>query len=123
MTGSAALFGNNLSIDEPEDTLDLDYAHLLNWPFSAPRPSVSESDSTQTQVFYITGEDTLDNYYSWVVATRQDIGYVSELNGTVYRTTATATCTETSEVVAIVIADIMLSGGTTYIMSWEIDQN
>ena len=122
-TDSAALFGDNLSIDEPEDTLDSDDAHLLKWIFSAPRPSVSESDPTQTEVFYITGEDTLDNYYAWVVASREDIGYVSELNGTFYRVTTTATCIETSEVTASIITDILLSEGTTYIMSWQINQN
>ncbi len=120
---SAAAFSENLSTDEPEDSLDLDGAHLLKWVFGPPRPSVSESSPTQTQTFYINGEEPLDNYYCWVVASREDIGYVSELNGTFYRTTVTATNSGNGEITATIVADVMLHEGNTYIMSWQADQD
>ncbi|HEX9975807.1 MAG TPA: hypothetical protein VGA82_01025 [Dehalococcoidales bacterium] len=52
---------------------------------------------------------------------RQDIGYVSEISGSVYRITATAT--RDSEVSARIIADAMLSAGNVSILSWQSSRN
>jgi len=117
---SAAIFVDNLSTDEPDKDTDFDGAQLVNWVLPPPRPSVNEDDPIKTQEFYITGEGDLTGHYAWVVAARTDIGYISELSGTFYVVTATATCPEDSEIVARIEANIMISAGNTYIISWQI---
>jgi len=119
--GSAASFGDNLSTDEPDDTLDGAGAHLIEWEFSSPRPQLDEDNPTRTQVFYATGEGNLEGYYSWVVAQRSNIGAVSEVTGTVYIITATATNPEDGEITATVVADVMMSDGDISIVSWRIN--
>ena len=94
-------------------------AHLVSWEFSTPRPWVDKDNPTRTQTFYITGAGDIEDYYSWVVATRSDVGSVGEINGTLYRITATATCPEDGEIIAVVVADVMLSEGETSIVSWS----
>jgi hypothetical protein len=117
LAGSADDFPGNLSLNPPQDEVDLGGAHLLKWVFSNPYPSVRGTDRTKTQVFYITGDGDLEGYYSWVVAVRQDIGYVSEISGSVYRITATAT--RNGKVSVRIVADAMLSAGNVSILSWQ----
>ncbi|MBU2608583.1 MAG: hypothetical protein KKF26_04625, partial [Chloroflexi bacterium] len=117
--GSAALFGTNLSTNEPDDELDGAGAHLLDWDFSSPRPALSAGDPTKTEVFYITGSGELTGHYAWAVAAEGDVGTVSELDGAFYIITATAS--QGSEVTAIIVADVMVSGGVPYITAWEIN--
>lgn len=118
---SASVFGSNLSTDEPDDELDYDGAHLVSWVLPPPRPSVKYDDPTKTQEFYITGEAELSGQYCWVVAKRTDIGYISELNGTFYIITSIATRPEDNEFVTKIVADVMLSKGNVYIISWQIN--
>lgn len=120
---SASLFGNNLSNDEPDDEPDFDGAHLIKWILPPPRPSVTEGDSVKTQEFYITGEDELTGHYSWVVAAREDVGYISELTGIFYIVTATAICPQDNKFVAKIVADVMLSQGNIYIIAWQVNPN
>ncbi|MFH1639843.1 MAG: hypothetical protein ABIB93_06000 [Chloroflexota bacterium] len=117
---SAALFGGNLSTSEPTDELDGSGAHMLNWVFSPPRPTVTESDPTRTQVYYVTGEGDTDEHYSWAVA-QSSIGIVSEFSGTFYTITATATNPDDSSTTARIVADVMISPGGTYLTSWKIN--
>jgi len=119
-SGSAAVFADNLSIGEPDETLDAYGAYLLKWEFEPPLPSVSESDSVQKQAFYITGEGSLEGDYTWVIANREDIGEVGEITGTLYIITATATNPATSEVTAEIVADVVLDEGTLYIIAWQV---
>jgi hypothetical protein len=118
---SASLFVDNLSDDEPETEYDFDGAQLVKWVLSPPRPSVTESEPVQTQEFYIDGYGDIENHYSWLVAARDDIGYVSELTGTFYVITSTALSSEDGEVVARIRANVMESGGNVYIIAWEIN--
>jgi hypothetical protein len=120
-SNSAALFGSNLSTDEPSDELDVNGAHLLGWVLSTPRPTVTEGDPTKTEEFYITGTDSLEGHYSWVVAQREDIGHVSELNGTFYLITATANSIADGENTARIEAEAMWSEGAIYIISWQVN--
>ncbi|MBI4284402.1 MAG: hypothetical protein HY670_00675 [Chloroflexi bacterium] len=120
--GSAALFGSNLATGEPQDDVDSDGAHILEWTMPTPRPILSESDPTRTQVFYITGVGVLEGYYAWSVATRGDIGSVSELDGTFYTITATATRPENGETAAVVVVDAKRSGSNISIISWRLNQ-
>ncbi len=111
--GSAALFGGNLSTAEPTNTLDGGGAHLLAWDFSQ-----TTIDPTGTQTFYATGSGALENYYGWVVGTRNDVGTVGELTGTFYDITATAT--KGGTVIGKVEANVMVSGSTVSITSYRI---
>ena len=121
--GSAASFGDNLSIEKPDDTLDGAGAHLIEWEFPTPppRPQLDEDNPTRTQIFYATGEGDLEGYYSWVVAQREDIDAVGEITGTVYIITATATDPGDGEITATVVADVMMSDGDISIVSWRIN--
>ena len=119
--GSAALFAENLSTDEPNETVDEVGAYLLNWEFETPLPSVSGGDPVQTQTFYITGEGSQEGHYAWVVASRSDIGAVGEITGTSYRITAAASRPGGGETTARIVADVMIGDGTTYILSWQIN--
>jgi len=119
--GSAAGFVDNLSLDEPSDTLDGAEAHLLEWEFSPPHPYLDESNPTRTQIFYVIGEGALEDYYSWAVAQRSDIGAISELSGDVYIVIAIATRPEGGKVIATVVAEVMDMEGDISILSWQIN--
>ena len=119
-TGSAADFPENLSTDEPDETLDGQGAYLLNWELGSPPPYVSENITVRTQTFYITGEGSPEGHYAWVVANRHDVGAVGEIAGTYYRITATAKRPEDGKTTAKIVANIVKELGTTYILSWQI---
>ena len=119
-SGSADSFAENLSIGEPDETVDSLGAYLLNWELELPHPSVSQENPVQTQTFYITGEGSQEGHYAWVVASRTDIGAVGEITGTSYKITATATRPEDGKTTARIVADVMIEGETTYILSWQI---
>jgi len=119
-SGSAALFVDNPSTDEPDETVDTLGAYLLNWELEEPKPSVSKNDPVETQTFYITGEGDLEGYYAWVVANREDIGAVSEITGSIYRITATAKRSGDDATTARIVADVIPGEATIYILSWQI---
>ena len=119
-TGSAADFEDNLSTDEPDEILDVLGAYLLNWEFEPPKPDVSQADPVETQTFYITGDGELENYYTWIVANRDDIGAVGEITGGSYRITATATRPENNETAARIVAEAMTADETVYVLSWQV---
>jgi len=118
--GSTADFGDNLSDDEPDEVLDVSGAWMLNWEFSTPLPSVSESNQNAKQQFYLDGDGDLEDHYAWVVASSEDIGEVGEINGAMYTITATATDSATSEVTAEIIAEVMVQGGTASVIAWTV---
>ena len=122
---SAALFAENLSLNNPEppygsSTQDGQDAWLLNWELGSPRPEISEADTTKTQTFYITGAGDQTGHYGWIAAKRTDIGQVGEIEGIVYEITATATRPEDGRTTARVVAEVMIGGGMTNILSWQI---
>jgi len=120
-SGSAVNFVDNLSRDEPEETADTQGAYLLNWQFGSPRPCVTKYEQVRTQTFYITGEGSqVNDYASWVVASRSDIGTVGETTGTLYKITAIATRPEDGRTTGRIVAKVMIGGGATYINSWQI---
>lgn len=118
-SGAAAGFVDNLSADEPDETVDSVGAYLLDWEFGTPEPSVSQSNPVQTQTFYITGEGSQEGDYVWVVASREDIGAIGEITGTSYGITATATRPGDGKTTAKIVADVMIAE-TTYVLSWQI---
>jgi hypothetical protein len=112
-TGSAALFGSNLSTTDPSDEPDGAGARILNWTF--PKTLV---DPIRTQEFYFTGSGNLEGNYAWVVGTREDVGTVGELSGDFYIITATATRNGASA--GQIVADVMKSGSTVHIVSYRV---
>ena len=117
---SAASFEENLSTDEPDETVDALGACMLNWEFGSPRPDVSENETERTQTFYITGEGSQSGTYSWVVASRDDIGAKGEITGTSYKITTTAKHPINDKTTAKIVADVMVEEGTAHILSWQI---
>ena len=119
-SGSAYTFEENLSSDEPVETLDAYGAYLLNWELPPPHPSVSQGNPVQTQTFYITGEGSQEGHYAWVIANREDVGVVGEITGTSYKITATATHPEDGRTTAKIVAYVMVEAGAIHIISWQI---
>lgn len=117
--GSAASFVDNLSTDEPDETLDGIGAYMLNWELDPPLSFVSENNTVQTQVFYINGEGSQEGDYAWVLANREDVGAVSEITGSSYKITATATRLVDGRTTAKIVADT-IRGEMTYIVSWQV---
>jgi hypothetical protein len=111
---SAALFGGNLSIDEPNNQLDGQGSHMLSWSF--PKISIAE----RTQIFYITGDGEQEGGYGFAEASREDVGEVGELIGAFYIVTATATNPQSGMVTGKVVADVMLKTDNMYIVSWRM---
>jgi len=118
--GSAADFTENLSTDEPDKTLDSQGAYLLNWVLGSPKPDVSENETMRTQMFYINGSGEQGGHYAWVVANREDIGAVGEITGTFYEITATAVHPENNRTTAKIVANVIMDGENTYVISWQI---
>jgi hypothetical protein len=119
-TDSAAIFGDNLSTDEPDIWQDWSGVYMLDWEFPPPRPEVSEGEPVRTQRFYITGEGEQTGDYSWVVAERGNIGVTSEITGGLYKIMATATQPSDGEVTASVVAYVLKGEAETHIVSWKV---
>lgn len=117
--GSAAEFEDNISTLPPDDILDRIGAHMVNWKFDEPHPSVSKNKPVATQTFYITGQDEQEGHYSWVVANREDVGVVGTITGGLYTITATARRLEDGKITGKTAADIMIAEDT-YITSWQV---
>jgi len=118
--GSANNFPENLSTAEPEESTDEYGALMLRWAFSEPLPSVSESNPVETQTFYIDGEGDTEGHYAWVVASRDDIGEVGEVTGTLYKITATATDPGDMQTTAEIISGVIQHDGLTSMVSWQV---
>ncbi len=118
---SSANFTENLSTDEPDETLDPQGAYLLNWVLSSPYPSVSENETQRTQIFYMDGSGEQEGNYAWVLARREDIGAVGEVNSTAYEITATAIHPESNRTTAKIFTKAMIYDEDAYISSWQIN--
>ncbi len=116
---SADDFEDNLSTYNPTWTLDTYGAYLLKWVLPG-NPYVSQSNPVATQEFYINGTGELEGDYTWVVASRGDIGEVGEVSGTLYTITSTATDPASCEVTAEIVADVVMDGGTACIVAWRV---
>ena len=92
-----------------------------DWPGGNNRPTLDDpTPHTLTQRFYITGSGSADGGYGWVSTSRQDIGTVGEISGTLYKITSTARRPADSQITAEIVADVMIrSGGAVTILSWQ----
>lgn len=126
--GSVAGYEDQLSTEAPQKIWDADSGTwMLEWEWGGPGLQITGDDPnepvTKYQRFHITGNDDQEGYYSWLKATRQNIGEVSEIVGTVY--TITATATQDGEDTAIVTAEVLRQGGESpydiEVVSWQVE--
>ena len=126
--GSAA----GMSPLEPEPIeQDVAGAYMIPWKFDSnpvtppytPEPELTPEEPVAIQTFYITGEGDLVGDYTWVKASRSDIGAVGEVTGMLHRITATATRPGDGKIMATVKADVIWDEGTgeTRIILWQIN--
>ncbi|MFC2071711.1 hypothetical protein ACFLUU_03205 [Chloroflexota bacterium] len=121
-SGSAALFPDNLSTADPSSNGTTPVgAQWIKWEWKPGKgPELTPDNMVQTQEFQITGIGSLEGDYAWVEAQAQAIGMVGEISGTRYIITSTATRPEDGRITAKIVAGIMIVGGDTQIISWQI---
>ena len=94
---------------------------IFTWSWSGSgRPTLAQNPGTLTQTFYITGSGDTGGSYAWIETGRADIGTVGEMTGTLYKITATAERPEGGRTMAEILVDMLMMGGTPYIVSWQI---
>jgi hypothetical protein len=117
---SAALFFENLSLEEPTNST-FSLAQMVDWTWEdEPEGLQITGTHTHTQTFYITGTGDLENYYAWAQANRNDVATVGEFTGKVYQITATASTGP--NVVSSVSALVMKTTTTVRLLYWKIIQ-
>ncbi len=120
--GSAALF-ENMSTEEPIETVDDFGATMVNWQFGSPPPSISENHTTESQTFYFEGDGAMEGGYGWVVANRTDIGAVGEITGNLNRIISTASDAASGRTTARIEVSVILEVGpedtTIKVISWK----
>lgn len=119
-TGSTANFTENLDTGEPEGIIYQGGVYLINWELSPAWPDISSGDPVVTQSFYITGSGSLDDDYCWVLATREDVGAVSQIVGQISRITAKAIRPEDGRTIVTIEAAVIIESGKTFLVSWQI---
>lgn len=102
MNGSSS----GLTTDDPQ--LD---DNRLTWDLGSPKPEVPYEESV-TQIFLMQGTGTPEGYYSWVNASREDIGTVSTCTG--YNIIAQAGSTT-------IEANAVKNESDVFPASWEIN--
>lgn len=83
----------------------------LTWDLGSPRPEVDYGESAN-QTFLMEGTGIPQDYYSWVNATRQDVGTVSTCTG--YKVTAQTGVTT-------IESYVVRNDNCVYPVSWKID--
>lgn len=90
------------------------YESKLIWPFFGDeRPTLLDGDSV-TQTYRITGDGEPRRYYTWVTASRDDIGTVSSSTG--YNVVSVAAGTR-------IEANVVKNETYVYPVSWEISRS
>ena len=120
--GSPALFPDNVTFNEPDETGGDPGDEWLRWLWNpgGSAPVIDQSNPTVNQTFTInnTGMGALFNDYTWVQVQSNDIGIVGEITGQRFKITSTAIGPETVD--SVIEADVILVGPTVYVMSWQI---
>ncbi|HEY94008.1 MAG TPA: hypothetical protein G4O15_03625 [Dehalococcoidia bacterium] len=121
VSGSPALFPDNVSFDDPDETGGDTGNEWIRWLWNpGSGPEISDVNPTVNQTFQITdlGSAILVGDYTWVQVQSNDIGLIGEITGE--RSSITSTAIGPATVDSIIEADVILVGGTVYIMSWQI---
>ena len=116
---SSALFPDNVSFLDPDDTGENELGQWVNWLWSpGSGPLIDLANPTVNQTFQVTDGGAIGDHYAWVQIQSVDIGLVGEITGERYTITSTAIGPATVD--SVIEADILLIGGTAAIMSWQI---
>ncbi|MFC1982038.1 hypothetical protein ACFLUN_00990 [Chloroflexota bacterium] len=118
-TDSAASFPDNVSLDEPTINIDSNGGYFLRWLLPTPGPEVT-TDEPLTQTFYVEGSTNPTGGYVWAVANRSDIGAVGEITGIKCVITAEAARSGGTRALARIVAEVIISDGYVYIVSWKV---
>ncbi len=73
-----------------------------------------------TQTFYVSGGESSEGEYAWVVANRTDVGALGEISGNKYIITAKATRPGDNVAVARIKADVIIAASDVYVVSWQL---
>ena len=85
----------------------------VTWQFSGTgRPSLNDGQSV-TQTFQISGSGAPQGYYSWIVASRDDVGTVSSCFGFTVVSQASGTT---------ITSDVVKNEGIVYPVSWNLSR-
>ncbi len=118
--GSPANFPDNISFAYPDETGGSGGNEWIRWVWNpGSGPIISDVIPAVNQTFTITGpEGGINGDYTWVQVQSNDIGLIGEITGE--RRAITSTAIGPATVDSVVEADIIIVGGTVYIMSWQI---
>jgi hypothetical protein len=109
----------NLSLLNPSSNgttpIGTEYVRWL-WN-SGNKPRIT---ANHTQQFVITGQGSTSLTYSWINVQSQDISMVGEISGNRYQITATAKRPQNGKVTSRVMADVIIDGQATFILSWKV---
>lgn len=117
--GSAASFPENLSTANPSSS---GYTPLgtqwVRWLWNSGQgPRIT---GNHTQQFVIAGAGSSSMTYSWINVQSQDVSMVGEISGNRYQITSTARRPHDGKVTSRVMADVIIDGQTTFVLSWKI---
>ncbi|HEY94359.1 MAG TPA: hypothetical protein G4O15_05425 [Dehalococcoidia bacterium] len=120
---SSSLFPDNITFDDPDEEGEGSAGRWIRWLWNpGSGPVISDVIPSVNQTFMIedpgAGAFGDDDHYTWVQIQSVDIGIVGEITGE--RHTITSTAIGPATVDSVVEADVIIVGGTVYIMSWQI---
>jgi hypothetical protein len=121
VNNSSSLFPDNVALYGPDDAGGSSGDEWIRWLWnSGSGPVIDQANPTVNQTFMITklGSGSLVNDYTWVEVQSNDIGLIGEITGE--RETIVSTAIGPATVDSVIEADVVLVGGTVYIMSWQI---
>ena len=106
--GFLYLEGSSFGVTTADPQIDED---RCIWELGSPKPEVSYGESV-TQTFTMEGAGVPEGYYSWVEASREDVGTVSSCVGYSILSQAGGTTIE---------ADVVRNEGSVFPASWKVN--
>jgi len=119
--GSSDNFTDNVALYDPDETGGSPGDQWIRWLWNpGSGPVIDQANPTVNQTFMIVdlGSGSLEDDYTWVEVQSNDIGLVGEITGE--RMTITSTAIGPATVDSVIEADLVLVGGTVYVMSWQV---
>ncbi|UCD09443.1 MAG: hypothetical protein JSU79_02030 [Dehalococcoidales bacterium] len=118
---SSSLFPDNITFDDPDESGEGSAGKWIRWLWNPGNgPVISDVIPSVNQTFMIAGAGGFDDddHYTWMQIQSVDIGVVGEITGERHTITSTAIGPETVD--SVVEADVIIVGGSVYVMSWQI---
>jgi hypothetical protein len=117
----SANFTDNVALYDPDETGQCSGGEWIKWLWNpGSGPVIDQANPTVNQTFMIVdlGSGSIVDDYTWVEVQSNDIGLVGEITGE--RKTVTGTAIGPATVDSVIEADLVLVGGTVYVMSWQV---